>query len=141
MRELHGLREKPFRARLHCVNGSRDVAVTGDHDDDRALLAGPFEYLEAGDVRQEQVEEHHGRPLCLHEQHSFLAGARPQDVVSGAREVAPDRRADIGLVVDDQDFRHQFVTLASTAARSSSSNGFAITGRSTSARKRRDASL
>ena len=49
-----------------------------------------------------------------------VASGGDEDIVPRALEETRERGEDVRFVVDDQDLRHQFVTVASMAARSSS---------------------
>ena len=83
------------------------VAVTRDHDDRQRLVDGAqaLQRLEAVHAGHLDVEEHEIGRLALGEREPVLARCGSEELVAFVFEDHPQRIADGGLVVDDQDAR------------------------------------
>jgi PP-loop superfamily ATP-utilizing enzyme len=107
VRQLDRLREEALGARLHRLHCERDVAVAGDHHDDRSMLARPRQYVEPRHVGELEVEQHQRRTLGLDHGDRLLARRGTQHVVPRPLEVAGEGSGEVRLVVDDEYLGHQ----------------------------------
>ena len=116
---LHAEQELAHAERLHDVVVGAELeaddaidllALRGEHDDlgvaRRRVALQRLADLGARDVGQHEVEQDEVGPLLAREAEPFFALARDEDLVALLAEVVVEDLLDVGLILDDQDSRH-----------------------------------
>src|SRR5205823_4173813 len=105
---LKRLRQEVERSAPHRLHGLLDRGERGDDDHRRryALLAETIEHGEAVGARQIEIKKHDIRGVVRRNFESLQTVGFLDDFVSVRGEAVGEDRADVSIVVDDQDARH-----------------------------------
>src|SRR5687767_13504237 len=104
--KLYRLRQKVFGAASHRLDGERDIAMRGHHDDDALLRLEALEQIESLDIGKLEVEQHEVGVHAKARVEPVVASVRTDDLMTHALEEGAEGGGELDLIVDDGDRGH-----------------------------------